>query len=130
MTMTKYSKSHSKALPLKKRGSMKNVDGQAASREVPAVIGADEDSQVESEQDILSETSPKVLKNSSSSGAASAIPPYFHYVDRSEEPDDDPLTPLVPMARVPTFPAKIYGKSIYLVPRFHYITMPDIKCLI
>jgi hypothetical protein len=45
------------------------------------------------------------------SNASSAIvrPPFFHYVDRSSEPDDDTLTPLVPMARVPTFPAKIYG---------------------
>ena len=32
--------------------------------------------------------------------------PYFYYVDRSREEDDDPLTPLTPPARVPIFPAK------------------------
>ena len=36
--------------------------------------------------------------------------PFFHYINRSSENDKDPLTPLAPMARVPTFPAKIYGE--------------------
>lgn len=35
--------------------------------------------------------------------------PFFLYKDRSKERNDDALTPLVPMARVPTFPAKIYS---------------------
>lgn len=33
--------------------------------------------------------------------------PYFYYRDNSLCPDDDPLTPLTPLARVPNFPAKM-----------------------
>eukprot|EP00977_Amphora_coffeiformis_P019740 scaffold7415_cov170-Amphora_coffeaeformis.AAC.15 len=33
--------------------------------------------------------------------------PYFHYRDFSTETDPDPLTPLTPPGRVPTFPAKL-----------------------
>lgn len=36
--------------------------------------------------------------------------PFFHYIDHSTEQDSDPFTPLAPMARVPTFPAKMFGE--------------------
>lgn len=35
--------------------------------------------------------------------------PYFFYRDFSQTPDDDPLTPLTPLARVPNFPAKMHA---------------------
>mmetsp|Transcript_17314 Transcript_17314/g.32793 ORF Transcript_17314/g.32793 Transcript_17314/m.32793 type:complete len:605 (+) Transcript_17314:320-2134(+) len=35
--------------------------------------------------------------------------PYFYYRDFSQTPDDDPLTPLTPLARVPNFPAKMHA---------------------
>jgi hypothetical protein len=35
--------------------------------------------------------------------------PYFYYRDFSQTLDDDPLTPLTPLARVPIFPAKMHA---------------------
>lgn len=35
--------------------------------------------------------------------------PYFYYTDRSQEIDDDPLTPLTPPGRVPNFPATMHA---------------------
>lgn len=35
--------------------------------------------------------------------------PYFYYRDHSTKEDDDPLTPLTPLARVPNFPAKMHA---------------------
>jgi hypothetical protein len=35
--------------------------------------------------------------------------PYFYYRDHSTVEDDDPLTPLTPLARVPNFPAKMHA---------------------
>jgi hypothetical protein len=35
--------------------------------------------------------------------------PYFYYRDHSTDEDDDPLTPLTPLARVPNFPAKMHA---------------------
>lgn len=35
--------------------------------------------------------------------------PYFYYRDHSTVQDDDPLTPLTPLARVPNFPAKMHA---------------------
>jgi hypothetical protein len=35
--------------------------------------------------------------------------PFFYYRDFSQVPDDDPLTPLTPPARVPNFPAKMHA---------------------
>ena len=35
--------------------------------------------------------------------------PFFYYIDRSDEIDDDPLTPLTPPGRVPNFPATMYA---------------------
>jgi len=35
--------------------------------------------------------------------------PFFFYRDHSTEVDDDPLTPLTPLARVPNFPAKMHA---------------------
>jgi len=35
--------------------------------------------------------------------------PYFYYRDFSQAPDDDPLTPLTPLARLPNFPAKMHA---------------------
>jgi hypothetical protein len=44
--------------------------------------------------------------------------PYFHYHDVAPEPDNDPYTPLAPMAKVPTFPSKIYcGCRVFYVER-------------
>ena len=49
--------------------------------------------------------------STSSDESSTLSPPFFHYVDHSTEQDNDPFTPLAPMARVPTFPAKMYGES-------------------
>ncbi len=35
--------------------------------------------------------------------------PFFHYRDFSRQIDDDPLTPLTPLSRVPNFPAKMHA---------------------
>uniref|UniRef100_A0A7S3QD11 HSF-type DNA-binding domain-containing protein n=1 Tax=Chaetoceros debilis TaxID=122233 RepID=A0A7S3QD11_9STRA len=35
--------------------------------------------------------------------------PFFNYRDFSLDPDDDPLTPLTPISRVPNFPAKMHA---------------------
>ena len=65
----------------------------------------------------LSSSSPTVQPPKAASVSASAdeadlsrelkAAPYFYYRDHSRTPDDDPLTPLTPLARVPNFPAKM-----------------------
>jgi len=35
--------------------------------------------------------------------------PYFYYIDYSQEPDKDSLTPLTPPGRVPNFPSKMHA---------------------
>jgi hypothetical protein len=110
----------SKVLPLKKRRGVDDSTSCAQKSRRSLAVGSEassiattlEDSKEEgSSTDIIRIATPKsaspVYSNEST---ALALPPFFHYVDRSSEPDDDTLTPLVPMARVPTFPAKIYGK--------------------
>lgn len=37
------------------------------------------------------------------------LAPYFYYRDFSQIQDDDPLTPLTPLARLPNFPAKMHA---------------------
>lgn len=39
----------------------------------------------------------------------SILAPFFYYRDFALEADNDPYTPLAPMAKVPTFPSKIYS---------------------
>jgi hypothetical protein len=109
----------SKVLPLKKRRgngdtscAQKSRRSLAVGSEASSIATTPEDPKEEgSSTDSIRIATPKpaspVYSNEST---ALARPPFFHYVDRSSEPDDDTLTPLVPMARVPTFPAKIYGK--------------------
>jgi len=41
----------------------------------------------------------------------------FCYTDRSQEQDEDPLTPLTPFGSIPNFPAKVY--AILANPRFN-----------
>jgi len=35
--------------------------------------------------------------------------PFFYYQDHSQDIDDDPFTPITPLARVPNFPAKMHA---------------------
>jgi hypothetical protein len=54
---------------------------------------------------------PVKIDEDESTGTARELKPapYFYYRDFSQIQDDDPLTPLTPLARLPNFPAKMHA---------------------
>lgn len=80
------------------------TEGTSTSTSTPASEDKSSTTSPTTPKDIKKKLPPKVPGESELRPA-----PYFHYTDRSQETDDDPLTPLTPPGRVPNFPATMHA---------------------